>query len=87
MALFLTWSSCRRPVSCLVLLLMQSVFYQGGSALLELQVAYFTTNEGQYVSNGSIPAVMLALDKVNEAFSDQFHLQISTSEISVSVFT
>ena len=87
MAFLSAWSSCRQPVSCLVFLVMPSVFYQCGSGLLELQVAYITTNEGQYVSNGSRPAVMLAIDEVNKAFSDQYHLQISTTEISVSVFT
>lgn len=30
-----------------------------------LQVAYITTDDGAYVSNGSIPAVMLAIEQVN----------------------
>jgi hypothetical protein len=64
---------------------MQFVFYQGGTGLLKLRVAYITTNEGQYVSNGSIPAVTLAVDEVNREFSDQYHLQIQRSSISVSI--
>lgn len=61
------------------------MFYQGGTGLLKLRVAYITTNEGQYVSNGSIPAVTLAVDEVNREFSDQYHLQIQRSSISVSI--
>lgn len=51
---------------------------------MELQVAYITTNGGQYISNGSIPAVMLAVDKVNNASSGRYHLQVATRSISVS---
>lgn len=48
---------------------------------LDLRIAYITTDDGQYVSNGSIPAVMLAVDEVNSVFSDRYRLQMNTYPI------
>ena len=69
----------------LALVTAQVLFLQVCRGHLELRIAYITTNHGKYVSNGSIPAVMLALDEVNKAFSGRFGLQMNISSISVSV--
>lgn len=83
------WSSLHRTrlsmyYYCLVFVVIQIVFQQVGRSQVQLKVAYITTNGGQYISNGSIPAVMLAVEKVNNASSDRYHLQLATASISVS---
>lgn len=82
------WSSLHRArlsmaYHCLVLVVIQIVFQQVGRSQVQLKVAYITTNGGQYISNGSIPAVTLAVEKVNNA-TDSYHLQLATASISVS---
>lgn len=84
----LLWNSPHRTrlsmaFHCLVLVVIQIVFQQVGRSQVQLKVAYITTNAGQYISNGSIPAVTLAVEKVNNA-SDHYHLQLATASISVS---
>ena len=71
-------------VSSLVFVVLQILCLQHARGQLELRVAYITTNAGQYVSNGTIPAVELAVEKVNEVFADRFRLNMTTSSISVS---
>lgn len=51
----------------------------------ELQVAYITTDDGAYVSNGSIPAVMLAIEQVNNLSDYKLVLNRDGSPRSTSV--
>ena len=55
------------------------------SGQLELQVAYITTGDGAYVSNGSIPAVMLAIEQVNNLSDYKLVLNRDGSPRSTSV--
>lgn len=87
MALQYPLLSRRMQVGGLVLLVLQIVLQQVDRATgqLDLRIAYITTDDGQYVSNGSIPAVMLAVDEVNSVFSDRYRLQMNTYPIFVSI--
>ena len=75
-------SGCSSLCSLKLLLTAQIILHSCGGQQ-QLRVAYITTDTGQYVSNGSIPAVTLALDAVNNVFSDHFDLQMTTFSISV----
>ena len=66
---------------CLVLVANSKV---GDSGQLQLRIAYITTNDGQYISSGATPAVMLAMEEVNKVYSNRFCLQVTTFNISVS---
>ena len=50
----------------------------------QFHAAFIATDEGAYVSNGSIPAAELAMDQVNAVFNFSLHLNFSV--ISVSRF-
>lgn len=64
--LLFTWYHHWRLQPLLILILAGVLLSQENvSGQLELQVAYITTDDGAYVSNGSIPAVMLAIEQVN----------------------
>ena len=65
-------------------ILLQILFAQFCCTELELRVVFITTYSGQYVSNGSLPAVVLAVDEVNEVLAGRYRLHLNTSTITVS---
>ena len=66
------WTRHYRLQSKIEFIIAVLLFYRekAVSAQLHLHVGYITTDSGAYVSNGTIPAVDLAVKHVNEAFND-----------------
>ena len=88
LASYLWTRHCRRQSKTELIIAVLLLFYrqQAVSAQLHLHVGYITTDSGAYVSNGTIPAVDLAVKQVNEVFNDfQLVLNRDGSPRSISV--